>query len=275
MATWMSVRTIRVADAAGNERDDDIAVEEPLEMQINGHSLAVVMRTPGDGDEDLELVTGFLRTEGIITGIDDIAAMHHCTTVVSPEAEDNVVQVRLREGCDFEALRHQRQLISSSSCGVCGKGSLEHALRCSGVVSDSSIVGIDDISAVASQLRAQQPLFARTGGVHAVALFRGNQLVVVREDVGRHNALDKVIGHAMRAKLSLVGCGLFLSGRVSFEMVQKAAAAGIGVVAAVSAPTSLAVDAAMALGVTVVGFVRGQQANIYSHGHRLQLRDAP
>jgi FdhD protein len=259
---------VPVARTSGAAEADAVAVEEPLAIRVNDRPLAVVMRTPGD-DSDLELVTGFLRTEGIIQHIDDIRSMHHCTTVESPDAEDNVVQVRLHDHVDFEHQQHQRSFFASSSCGVCGKATLEQACRIVGAAVSPVMVDLGVLQQLTDEMRDQQLMFARTGGVHAVALFQGPSVLAVREDVGRHNALDKVVGQAMRSGVALPGCGVLLSGRVSFEMVQKAAAAGIGAVVAVSAPTSLAVAVAQKLGVVLVGFARGTQANVYSHAERV------
>ncbi len=250
--TWLSVH-------------DAVAHEEPLEMQINGHAVAVVMRTPG---HDFELTTGFLLTERIITHVTDVVSMRHCTTVLDPEAEDNIVQVRLRDDVplDFERLR--RHSFASSSCGVCGKATIAHACATAGALDDATVVDASVLLALPARLREQQIAFARTGGLHAAALcdVTGTP-IVVREDVGRHNAVDKCIGFA--AKDGADATMLFVSGRVSFEIVQKAAAARVPIIAAVSAPTSLAVRVAAALNITLVGFVRGTDLNVYAGAQRL------
>ncbi len=256
-----STRTFAVihleGDGAG-ERDEAVAHEEPLEIQVNGASVAVLMRTPG---RDEELCTGFLLTEGIAAAVDDIESVRHCTTVPDPEAEDNVVQVRLRTAFDIE--RFRRHTFASSSCGVCGKATIENALRIARPVFDVVRVAPAALSAMPAALRAAQPAFSATGGLHAAGLFTAEgALVVAREDVGRHNAVDKAVGFAARAGARPPA--LLVSGRVSFEIVQKAAAARIPVVAGISAPTSLAVRAARALDLTLVGFLRGSSMNVYS-----------
>ncbi len=246
-------------------RLDEVAHEEPLEVQIDGASFAVVMRTPG---HDEELGTGFLLTEGVIGSLADVESMQHCTVVPVPEAEDNVLQVRLKKPIDLS--RFRRNLFASSSCGVCGKATLENALRTSGALQSTLKVPRAMIASLPAVLRASQPAFASTGGLHAAALFSvAGQALVVREDVGRHNAVDKVVGHALREGLPLVDCVLMVSGRLSFELVQKAVAARVPVLAGISAPTSLAVRMAEALGVTLVGFVREGSMNVYSHAARI------
>lgn len=247
------------------ERQDEVAHEEPLELQIDGASFAVVMRTPG---HDEELGTGFLLTEGVIHSLADLASLQHCTVVPTPEAEDNVLQVRLRQPIDLG--RFRRNLFASSSCGVCGKATLENALRTSGPLQSPLRVSRQVLAGLPASLRAAQPAFTSTGGLHAAALFdaQGTALVV-REDVGRHNAVDKVIGWALRAGLPLDQAVLMVSGRLSFELVQKAVAARVPMLAGISAPTSLAVRMADALGVTLIGFLREGSMNVYSHATRV------
>ena len=246
-------------------RLDEVAHEEPLELQLDGTSFAVVMRTPG---HDEELGTGFLLTEGIIRSLEDLESMQHCTVVPVPEAEDNVLQVRLKTPIDLS--RFRRNLFASSSCGVCGKATLENALRTSGPLQSTLQVPRATITSLPALLRASQPAFASTGGLHAAALFSAaGQALAVREDVGRHNAVDKVVGFALRAGLPLEQSVLMVSGRLSFELVQKAVAARVPVLAGISAPTSLAVRMAEALGVTLVGFVREGSMNVYSHAARI------
>jgi FdhD protein len=250
---------------AEQAREDEVAHEEPLELQLDGTSFAVVMRTPG---HDEELGSGFLITEGVITSLSEIESMQHCTVVPTPEAEDNVLQVRLRTPIDLA--RFRRNLFASSSCGVCGKATLDNALRTRGPLQSSLIVSRAVIAALPERLRASQPVFASTGGLHAAALFTAQGVsLVVREDVGRHNAVDKVIGYALRTGLPLEQSVLMVSGRVSFELVQKAVAARVPVLAGISAPTSLGVRMAEALGVTLVGFVREGSMNVYSHPARI------
>lgn len=259
------VKLVHLCVGATEERVDEVAHEEPLELQLDGVSFAVVMRTPG---HDLELATGFLLTEGIIKSLADLEWMAHCTVVPTPEAEDNVLQIRLRVPIDLA--RFRRNLFASSSCGVCGKATLDNALRTAGPLTSALRVSREVISRLPGLLQASQPAFTSTGGLHAAALFtpEGRSLVV-REDVGRHNAVDKVIGYALRAGLPLEETVLMVSGRISFELVQKAVAARVPVLAGISAPTSLGVRMAEALGVTLVGFVREGSMNVYSHAVRV------
>jgi FdhD protein len=241
---------------------DLVAREEPLEIQLRGATLAVVMRTPG---HDAELVRGFLVTERVVQRAADIAAIRHCDVVTDAAADGNVVNVTLRAGVavDLESLR--RNLFASSSCGVCGKATIDNALAVAPPLDDPARFAAAFFAGAADHLAAQQPVFARTGGLHGAALFAPTgALLVVREDVGRHNAVDKVIGWALeRDRLPLAGHALMVSGRISFEIVQKALAARIPVVAAVSAPTSLAVELAERAGMMLVGFVRGARSNVY------------
>lgn len=230
--------------------------------------MAVVMRTPG---HDAELATGFLLTERIVERREDIVSLRHCTTVPSPEYEGNVMLVHLRDGLhlDFERLR--RNTFASSSCGVCGKASLAHACALAGPVDVSSTMRREALFGAPSALLAAQPAFAKTGGVHAAGLFAlDGKLLLAREDVGRHNAVDKAVGAATQLELPLERLALVVSGRVSFELVQKAAAARIPILAGISAPTSLAVRTARALRMTLVGFLRGATMNIYAAGERLE-----
>ncbi|MBL8910728.1 MAG: formate dehydrogenase accessory sulfurtransferase FdhD [Archangium sp.] len=261
-----SVEVMRTSGARAHQllRESDlVACEEPLELQIDGQSLAVVMRTPG---HDEELATGFLLTEGIIKSVDELVTLRHCTTVPSPEAEDNVMQIRLAKPFDFS--RMKRHFFATSSCGVCGKATIENALRVSRPVTSNTTIARDVLASLPEKLRAGQVAFEQTGGLHAAALFdQRGQLHVLREDVGRHNAVDKVIGWSMRADVS--ASILMVSGRLSFELVQKCVAARIPVLAGISAPTSLAVEMADALGVTLIGFLRGGSMNGYSHSERI------
>ena len=249
-------------------RTDLVAVEEPLEIQVQGVSIAVVMRTPG---HDFELVRGFLVTERVLSRADEIHSLRHCDVAQSPEAEDNIVQVRLRDEVPFDVEPLRRNLFANSSCGVCGKATIESALAASPPLEDPVRIDARLVASWPRALGAAQPLFDRTGGVHGAALFDSTgALVVAREDVGRHNAVDKVIGWALEHhRIPLTGHVLMVSGRTSFEIVQKAAAARIAVVAAVSAPSSLAVGLADRLGITLLGFVRGASANVYTHSHRI------
>ena len=261
--------------AAFSSREEHVAHEEPLEIQVNGVALAVLMRTPG---HDVELGRGFLVTERVVDNVGDIESIRHCTTTPDPESEDNVLQVRLRVPFDLD--RHRRHTFASSSCGVCGKATIENACRTAGPLAlDESVrIAPSVLARLPDVLRAAQLAFAETGGVHGAGLFTlDGTLVALREDVGRHNAVDKVVGAvlAMDARSDVKHGGhfthgaLLVSGRVSFEIVQKAAAARIPIVAGISAPTSLAVRMGRALHVTVIGFLRGASMNVYAGSERV------
>lgn len=243
---------------------DRVAPEEPLEIQVFGASLAVLMRTPG---HDVELVTGFLLTERIVSSVVDVLSVEHCTIAPTPEAEDNVVRVVLRGG---PVPIQPRNFYASSSCGVCGKATIEQAMKLGGRVRSELRVATSTLYGLPDRLRREQLLFTETGGLHAAGLFdAAGSLLASHEDIGRHNAVDKVVGAASRTSTNLGDTVLLVSGRVSFEIVQKAAAVGIPVVAGISAPSSLAVRFAEELGVTVIGFLRGSSANVYSHERRI------
>lgn len=242
---------------AGDSERDELAVEEPLEIRVAGRPIAVTMRTPG---HDEELAVGFLRSEGIP------ARSARPTTDLAA----NVVEVEVDGHVDFDRL--QRNFYTSSSCGVCGKGALEAvAVEAARVASDLTVPA-DLVAGLPEQLRSAQPTFAATGGLHATGLFdRDGGLLCVREDVGRHNAMDKVIGFALgEGLLPLAEHVLCVSGRLSFELVQKAAVAGCPIMVAVGAPSSLAVDLARDRGVTLCGFVRDGRVNVYSEPRRIR-----
>lgn len=260
-----SARQVAVHHHPGRT-SDLVAHEAPLELQLDGQSLAVVMRTPG---HDEELGLGFLLTEGIVTSADDLASLRHCTTVPIPEAEDNVLQVKLRT--PFDASRLKRHFFATSSCGVCGKATIENALKVARPLRDELRVSRETLLSLPVALRSGQATFDETGGLHAAALFDvEGRLRVVREDVGRHNAVDKVVGWlAKQPTLRAEEHVLMVSGRLSFELVQKCVAARVPLLAGISAPTSLAVDMADALGVTLIGFLRGQTMNVYAHPKRV------
>jgi FdhD protein len=262
---------ITAADAGGRrERADTVATEEPLEIRVQGpdgdaHQVAVTMRTPGG---DYELAAGFLFTEGLI-GPRDVVRVAYCDDVADADQRYNVVSVTLSTPFDPERLR--RNFYATSSCGVCGKAALEDIeVRCA-PVAEGTTVALGTLLALPGLLREAQRVFDRTGGLHAAGLFTAAGVPVsVREDVGRHNAVDKVIGeHVLGGSLPLAGLVLQVSGRSSFEIVQKAAVAGIPVVSAVSAPSSLAVEAAERFGMTLVGFVRDGRCNIYTRPDRV------
>jgi FdhD protein len=247
---------------------DTLAREEPLELRIAGVSIAVVMRTPG---HDLELARGFALTERIVAHPREIVAVRHCDRVEVPDAEDNVVQLVLADDVHVDLAKLRRHSFASSSCGVCGKASIEQAMACAPALASAATVSIATMRTLPDRLRAGQQIFARTGGLHGAALCDASGTpLVVREDVGRHNAVDKVIGWAAAQRGwppdDLV---LAISGRTSFEIVQKSLAAGIATIVAVSAPTSLAVELASTSGITLIGFVRGDRACVYSNAQRV------
>lgn len=255
---------------AGSRRDapDRVAHEEPLEIQVGGTPLVVLMRTPG---HDEELATGFLVTERVVEHPADLASVRHCDEAPSPEAADNVVRARLRPGLrvDLEALR--RNLFASASCGVCGTATLDNVLATAPPLDDDTRFPAALLRSLPARLREAQHVFDATGGLHAAGLFdAAGRLVAAREDVGRHNAVDKVVGFAVRAgRFPLAGHVLLVSGRVSYEIVRKALAARVPLVAAVSAPSSLAVSLAEAGGVGLVGFLRGEGFNVYGARERV------
>jgi FdhD protein len=253
----------RIARADAEDGLARVAREEPLEIQVNGTPLAVVMRTPGD---DLDLVAGFLLTERVVASADEIASLHHASAARDAESADNVVRAALASGVGFDAERLRRNLFASSSCGVCGKATLEQALASAPPLANEDAARFTRayFAGLPARLRAAQAVFDATGGLHGAALFdaRG-ELLCAREDVGRQNAVDKAIGWALRARLPLRGCALLVSGRVSFEIVQKALAARIPAIAAISAPTSLAVELAEQAGIALVAFLRGEEMSVF------------
>lgn len=249
--------------AAGHaaERPETLAVEEPLEIRVNGRALTVTMRTPGS---DFELAQGFLLTEGVITRRDDVLTVRYCRGARADSDNlntYNVLDVTLAPGVPMPEVDVTRNFYTTSSCGVCGKASLDAVQSisryCPG--DDPVTVRTQAITAMPDRLRDAQNVFASTGGLHGAALFDADaRMLVVREDIGRHNAVDKVIGWAVeQGRIPLSGTVLLVSGRASFELTQKAVMAGIPVLAAVSAPSSLAVDLATQSGLTLVAFLRG------------------
>jgi FdhD protein len=271
-----TVDLARPADERGATRPDTLSVEEPLELRVGGSPLTVTMRTPG---HDVELVHGFLLSEGLIGSADDVALARYCAgAVVSNEVgvdenTYNVLDVTLAPGAAAIPDSATRAFFTSSSCGVCGKASIEQLRTRSAydVRSDPTRFAASVVVGLPEALRERQRSFDRTGGLHAAGLFTAEgETLVVREDVGRHNAVDKVVGWAMlERRLPAVGCVLMVSGRASFELMQKTVMAGIPCLAAVSAPSSLAVECAEDAGSTLIGFVRGSRLNVYAGGHRL------
>jgi len=276
------VRHVTADDAV--TRPETLVVEEPLEIRVNGVPLTVTMRTPGS---DIELAQGFLLTEGLIARRDDILSVRYCRGATMPIPESlrsgppeagvnsyNVLDVTLAPDVPAPDVDPTRNFYTTSSCGVCGKASLE-AVRliskhCPG--DDPSMVSAETLSTLPAKLRNGQKVFAATGGLHGAALFASDGTpLVVREDIGRHNAVDKVVGWALeQRRIPLSGTVLLVSGRASFELTQKAVMAGIPVLAAVSAPSSLAVDLASQSGLTLVAFLRGDSMNIYSRPDRVK-----
>lgn len=242
----------------GEAEKDWLAREEPLEVRVNGQSVSVMMRTPGHDDD---LATGFLFTEGIITSAGDIMDIEHCPDVDS-KSLGNTLSVQLREAPNLDDLT--RHVFTSSSCGVCGKATIDSVFQNFPPVSSVPEFDPKVILSLPEKLRSRQDAFEKTGGLHASALFHiDGELLLIREDVGRHNALDKVIGKALRDKMDLSEVILLVSGRISFELIQKALAARIPVIAGISAPSSLAVDMAKESGQVLIGFLRGAGFNHY------------
>ncbi|KAA0120232.1 formate dehydrogenase accessory sulfurtransferase FdhD [Mycolicibacterium sp. P9-22] len=253
-------------------RPETLAVEEPLEIRVNGKPLTVTMRTPGS---DVELAQGFLLTEGLVSRREDIAAVQYCNGT-GPDGLNtyNVLDVTLAQGVPTPDVDMTRNFYATSSCGVCGKASLD-AVQLSSKHApgdDPLVIDADTLSALPDKLRDRQKVFAATGGLHGAALFDAHgAALVVREDIGRHNAVDKVIGWALESgRVPLAGTVLLVSGRASFELTQKAVMSGIPLLAAVSAPSSLAVDLAAQSGLTLVAFLRGDSMNVYTRPDRVR-----
>ena len=266
-------RIVRVDDGRIVSRPDTLAVEEPLEIRVAGRSMAVTMRTPGD---DVDLAIGFLLTEGLIAGADDVSTARFCAGSGDDGVNTfNVLDIALADGVAVPDPSAERAFYTTSSCGVCGKASID-AIRTRSrwpVADDPLRLDPAVLTSLPDRLRESQRVFERTGGLHAAGLFgTTGELLCLREDVGRHNAVDKVVGWAARdGLLPLTGTVLQVSGRASFELVQKAVMAGIPMLAAVSAPSSLAVSLAVESGMTLVGFLRGSSYNVYAGPERLGL----
>ncbi|HEU5431039.1 MAG TPA: formate dehydrogenase accessory sulfurtransferase FdhD [Thermomicrobiales bacterium] len=260
----------------GNQRRDHLATEEPMEIRLVAHgvrrAVAVTMRTPG---HDFELAVGFLYGEGVVGKQEDIARISYCLETDSDAAQQyNIVNVGLRPHVAPDLTPLERRFYTTSACGVCGKASLEALqMRSVPAIPPGPEIPAAVLYGLPDKLRRAQGVFEKTGGLHAAALFdTDGQLVAVREDVGRHNAVDKLVGWALLAgKLPLRRCILLVSGRASFEIVQKCVAAGIPIVCAVSAPSSLAVDLAHEYGITLIGFLRGERCNVYTRRERVTL----
>ena len=264
------------AGGSTTRRADFLAVEEPLEIRVQGRSLAVTMRTPG---HDVELSSGFLVSEGVVRAADEVATARYCAGAEYEGAAEsgntyNILDVALAPGVAPPDPSLARNFTTTSACGLCGKASIDAVrTRTSFPVSeDPLVVDAEDLARLPERLRAGQAVFERTGGLHAAALFDGasGELLVLREDVGRHNAVDKVVGWAlMRGRLPARSCVLMVSGRASFELTQKALMAGIPLLAAVSAPSSLAAELADEAGLTLVGFLRGDSMVVYARPDRV------
>ncbi len=270
----LATRLTRISGTARTEQNDLLAVEEPLEIRLGyekdgqrvSSSVSITMRTPGHDDE---LATGFLFAESVIRSTADVAFVKPCGST----ADDNVIRVELESGIDVDLGRLQRHFYATSSCGVCGKASLD-ALRIAGAAALPANTGSFSRAMLATlpeRLREAQKTFAETGGLHAAAAFdRDGKLLVLREDIGRHNAVDKVVGALLSdGLLPASDYGLMVSGRASFELMQKALLAGMPLLAAVSAPSSLAVQLAREFNLSLVGFLRGETFNIYAGEERI------
>lgn len=257
-----------------SRREDLLAVEEPLEIRVAGSSLSITMRTPG---HDFDLATGFLISEGVVAHTGEIAAIRYCAGADDTgENTFNVLDITLAKGVALPDPSLERNFYMTSSCGLCGKASIDAVRTASHhpVAEDDLVVDAALLATLPDRLRAGQDVFEKTGGLHAAALFDGRtgEMLVLREDVGRHNAVDKVIGWAHgEGLLPLRGMVLQVSGRASFELTQKASMAGIPVLAAVSAPSSLAIDLAQESGMTVVGFLRGRSMVVYAGEQRIAV----
>jgi FdhD protein len=267
-ASTTRAQVVTVDGDRRSRRSDRLATEEPMEIRVEEpgaeqRSVAVTMRTPG---HDFELAVGFLLTEGLIFGRDDVRSVRYCA-VPREEQHYNVVSVSVARALEFE----QRSFYATSSCGVCGKASLDAIdVQCA-PIADGPVIARAVVTTLPEALRGAQAVFERTGGLHAAGLFDPQgTLIASREDVGRHNAVDKLVGsQLLEGRLPLSHSILMVSGRASFEIIQKAATAGIPIVCAVSAPSSLAVDAARRFGLTLVGFLRGERFNIYTRAERI------
>ncbi|MGI8672064.1 MAG: formate dehydrogenase accessory sulfurtransferase FdhD [Luteitalea sp.] len=269
MPAWREVRVVRVRDGHRTNEDDRAATEEPLEIRLDGHPFVVTMRTPGD---DCDLAVGFLLSEQVITGPDDLASVDQCRT---PDGQlGNVVTVTLAGAASRRlagVLEQRRHVTQTSACGLCGRQSIASLATVAPRIEATWTIASSILTGLPESLRRRQEAFDRTGGLHAAGLFsRDGQLVEVAEDVGRHNPVDKVLVRMLRhGALPLSSSVLCVSGRASFELVQKAILAGIPMLVAVSAPSSLAIALAHAHGLTLAGFVRGTGFNIYTGAQRI------
>ena len=269
------VTTVTIDEGLSKQHIDRVAVEEPLEIRLlagtERRSLVLTMRTPG---HDFELAAGFLFNEGIVKSCDEILGISYCLDAdIEQTQQYNIVNVQLRAPSLPDLSAYTRLFSGYGACGICGRESID-ALEARGldIIDDSTTVAPDILYELPERMRAAQPIFERTGGLHATALFNASgKLLVLREDIGRHNAFDKIVGEAFLSdKLPLKGRIALVSGRASFELVQKAIAAQIPIIASISAPSSLAVDLSRRFGITLVGFLRGRRANVYAAGERVR-----
>ena len=258
------LQVLKICDRQTQHIEDEVVVEEPLEIRVNGDSFGVTMRTPGG---DFDLAVGLLRTEGIIRSAGEIGTMAYCANEEDPNLQ-NIVNVTLVDSSrHFES---NRARWSSSSCGLCGKATIEDVCQFVQPIQSKLRIEYGRLLELPARLRVEQTNFDRTGGIHAAGLFdvSGNA-ILIREDLGRHNAVDKVLGAAMRTGAAAGELVMMVSGRLGFEIAQKALMAGVPILASVSAPSSLAIELANELGMTAVGFVRGRSMNIYTHPERI------
>lgn len=281
MSAEIALKTItRYIQGQSEQLNDRLAIEEPLEIRLEygpenlriQKNISITMRTPG---HDKDLTRGFLFTEGIVQNVDQIVSIDPVIRPFLQTPDPNVILAKAAYEAELELSKLERHFYTTSSCGVCGKSSIEaiRTVQDRHISEEKMLVDAAWITHLPDLLRKSQEVFDRTGGLHASALFEvGGSLTLLREDVGRHNALDKLIGAALKQGLALNQCVLLLSGRASFELIQKAAMAGIPLVAAVGAPSSLAVDLATEFGITLVGFLKSERFNVYSHPERINLK---
>jgi FdhD protein len=259
------VPILKIEEQRHRPVEDDVVMEEPLEIRVNGESLSVTMRTPGD---DFDLAVGLLWTEQIIGSRDEIGTIAYCADEEQPELKNIVNVVLVDRNRKLESFR---RLWSNSSCGLCGKATLDAIRRACRPIAAASVILGDVLCLLPERLRQAQANFERTGGIHAAGLFdTKGDLLLVREDIGRHNAVDKVLGGALTAGLRMDETILMVSGRLGFEIAQKAVVAGVPIVASISAPSSLAVELASEFNMTAVGFLRGHSMNVYSSPERIK-----
>ena len=264
----VSHRVVKVRDHDASEYQDHLAVEEPLEIRLGGISLTVTMRTPG---EDEELVAGFLFSEGVITSADDLDVIARYRGPAGDPDDGNAMNVLLKGDVRVAKDLLRRNFVASSSCGLCGKATIDAIRAALPPVQSDLVISVERLNRLAAAMHGAQSTFEKTGGLHAAGLFdAAGRLIVLREDIGRHNAVDKVIGHMVLARsMPLDRHVLMVSGRVSFEIMQKALTARVPVIAAVSAPSSMAVQMALAADMTLIGFLRNGGFNLYAGAHRV------